>query len=388
MIQPLPTSTTFLVLFLVAIFTFDSLVEMANCWNLNTSPTAIRRHRALATFSSCTATTTLLHKNIYSRRNKYSSVSLAAAAKEREGFVKVSRRFGTVADPTEEGDTDTHEYDLHYKIVRPMNLSSQMAAPLVVLHGGPGVPSDYLYPLADVVGDPTPYRSVVFYDQLGCGRSEEPTDPRCYSIALALDDLDFLLKKLNLKQFHLYGQSFGGILAYEYTKRVAEREGSRPSGNGSSAPKCLSIILSSTPTEVKMVEQDVNEILARLREEDDDESTLAERFRLECQCRIASYPEPLKAAYGHAGSVWKGTAAIPDYVAHPPTKNAKRMPSALVMRGEFDFVSSECICGWKSTLFNHKFVREKILKACSHHALLENGAAYGEIVESFCSEYD
>ena len=44
--------------------------------------------------------------------------------------------------------------------------------PLLVLHGGPGVPSYYLNPLA-ALGDDRP---VVFYDQLGCGRSDQPAD--------------------------------------------------------------------------------------------------------------------------------------------------------------------------------------------------------------------
>lgn len=51
-----------------------------------------------------------------------------------------------------------------------MSMSSRQAAPLVVLHGGPSVPSDYLYPLAGVV----PYRTIIYFDQLGCGKSDEP----------------------------------------------------------------------------------------------------------------------------------------------------------------------------------------------------------------------
>ena len=66
---------------------------------------------------------------------------------------------------------------------------------------------------------------------------------------------------------------------------------------------------------------------------------------------------------------------------------SKRMPSAMVMRGEYDFVSDECIMGWKK-VFNHPFVRVKVLDGCSHHRLLENGGEYGEIVDSFFAEYD
>jgi len=63
------------------------------------------------------------------------------------------------------------------------------------------------------------------------------------------------------------------------------------------------------------------------------------------------------------------------------------MPSALVMRGEYDFVTEECVQGWRDA-FNHKFVRMKILDGCSHHGLLEDGGMYGEIVDSFFAEYD
>jgi proline iminopeptidase len=45
--------------------------------------------------------------------------------------------------------------------------------PLLLLHGGPGFPSQYLEPLA-ALGDERP---VIFYDQLGCGRSDRPDDP-------------------------------------------------------------------------------------------------------------------------------------------------------------------------------------------------------------------
>ncbi|EJK60276.1 hypothetical protein THAOC_19400, partial [Thalassiosira oceanica] len=91
-----------------------------------------------------------------------------------------------------------------------MNLSSAQAAPIVALHGGPSVPSDYLYPLGDVV----PYRSIVFYDQLGCGKSDKPDDASLYSTAHSVDDLRVLLRKIGVRRFHLYGQSYGGILGY------------------------------------------------------------------------------------------------------------------------------------------------------------------------------
>src|SRR5262245_3865959 len=44
--------------------------------------------------------------------------------------------------------------------------------PILVLHGGPGAPSYYLKPLIALGTD----RKVIFYDQLGCGKSDHSVD--------------------------------------------------------------------------------------------------------------------------------------------------------------------------------------------------------------------
>ena len=147
------------------------------------------------------------------------------------------------------------------------------------------------------------------------------------------------------------------------------------------------MILSSTPTSVALVEASAEALLDRLKDGDDDEETLGDRFRLAHQCRLEPMPQPLVDAYAHAGTVWRGTAAIPNYEAEPPSESASRMPSVTSMRGEYDFVDHKCTEGWKSC-FNHKFVREKILEGCAHHGLLENGRLYGQVVNDFFSEYD
>jgi proline iminopeptidase len=253
-----------------------------------------------------------------------------------------------------------------------MALSSRKAAPIVVLHGGPSVASDYLYPLQDHI----PYRSLIFYDQIGCGRSSEPEDPSCYSIDYAIDDLEALLKKLGVRRFHLYGQSYGGILGFEYLKRRAEQGNKDDEG-------CLSVVLSSTPCNVTQVEQEANRLVEKL----DGADNLAEAFRKAHQCQTPEKPQPLVDAYAHAGTVWRGTEAISDYSATPPLPNASRMPSAMVLRGEDDFVTEKCIHGWKEAFCN-KFIRFKVLPGCSHHGLLENGPLYGEVIDSFFAEYD
>lgn len=293
----------------------------------------------------------------------------AASDAANEGFVEVDRKR----------DGSTHR--LAYRVVRPMSLSSRQAAPIVALHGGPSVPSSYLYPLADVV----PYRSIVFYDQLGCGKSDEPGDASLYSIEDSVSDLRALLRKLGVRRFHLYGQSYGGILAFEYMKSLATN------GDDSDGEvECLSAVLSSAPTNIAELEKEFVRLLEKLPppgEEDVSDVELDELFRKNHQCRMPEMPKILKDAYDGAGTVWGGTDAIAGYVARPPPEGAARMPSALIMRGEHDFVSKASIKGWENA-FNTPFLRYKTLEGCSHHGMLENGALYGDIIDSYFSEYD
>ena len=84
--------------------------------------------------------------------------------------------------------------------------------PLLCLHGGPGVASDYLEPLGGL-GDE---RAVYFYDQLGCGRSDRPTDASLWTVERFVAELATVREALGLTEMHLLGQSWGSMLATEY----------------------------------------------------------------------------------------------------------------------------------------------------------------------------
>jgi proline iminopeptidase len=95
--------------------------------------------------------------------------------------------------------------------------------PLLVLHGGPGVPHDYLENLAQL-GDERP---VIFYDQLGCGQSDRPDDPALWTRERFARELGAVRAALGLKEVVLYGHSWGTILAVDY---LAGLGGARPTG--------------------------------------------------------------------------------------------------------------------------------------------------------------
>src|SRR5258708_1060530 len=58
--------------------------------------------------------------------------------------------------------------------------------PLMLLHGGPGAPHDYLENLAALASET---RRVIFYDQLGCGRSDQPEDTSLWRVERFVEEL-------------------------------------------------------------------------------------------------------------------------------------------------------------------------------------------------------
>jgi len=84
--------------------------------------------------------------------------------------------------------------------------------PVVLLHGGPGVPSNYLKPLIALADD----RPVIYYDQLGTGKSDHPTDSTLWTTARFVRELATLRDSLGLGEVHLYGHSWGTMLAAAY----------------------------------------------------------------------------------------------------------------------------------------------------------------------------
>ena len=84
--------------------------------------------------------------------------------------------------------------------------------PLLVLHGGPGFPHDYLMALEDLAD----HRAVYFFDQLGCGRSERPDNESLWTVDFYVDEVEVVRQALGLERCHLFGSSWGGMLGMAY----------------------------------------------------------------------------------------------------------------------------------------------------------------------------
>ena len=103
-----------------------------------------------------------------------------------------------------EGFINTSKGKIWYQIV-----GERKSIPLVVIHGGPGLPHDYLEPLEDLSTE----RQIIFYDQLGCGNSTTTNDPSLWTIEYFVSELQELIDSLNFDKYHVLGHSWGAALA-------------------------------------------------------------------------------------------------------------------------------------------------------------------------------
>ncbi len=146
--------------------------------------------------------------------------------------------------PAVEGDIEVPGGRVWYRIAG----ADRPGTPLLCLHGGPGMPHDYLEPLEDLAVS----RPVIFYDQLGCGRSERPVDDSLWTAGRFVEELAAVRAALGLERPHLFGSSWGGWLALQYT---LDRR-----------PELASLILASSPPSVPRWIADCAELRAELDE--------------------------------------------------------------------------------------------------------------------------
>jgi proline-specific peptidase len=118
--------------------------------------------------------------------------------------------------------------------------------PLLTLHGGPGAGHDYLEPLVGLATE----RPVIFYDQLGCGKSDQPDNRALWRIDRFVAEVDRVRQALGLEKIHLLGQSWGGWLAIEYML-------THPSG-------VISLTLASTSASVPQFVAEASRLKAEL----------------------------------------------------------------------------------------------------------------------------
>jgi proline-specific peptidase len=258
-------------------------------------------------------------------------------------------------------------------------MSEDANPPLILLHGGPSIPSNYLLPVINGVID----RSVILYDQYGCGKSARPKSGDVFSVAQHVTHLDHLLKQeWKLHKFHLLGHSWGGILAYEYLKHNSRG--------------CRSLTLSSTPTCTKLVLQESRRLFHELGVEPALENNthipMAYRhftcpeFQKSHECRLDRMPLALMDALQQAGPLpWRGLPAIEGWSVAESNRDSPMNVPTLLLRGQHDFCTDRCMEDWHRHL---AMTQTTVLNNCSHYAMLEDEQQYGHAIMTFLQQVD
>ncbi len=170
--------------------------------------------------------------------------------------------------------------------------------PLLCLHGGPGFTHYYLEPL-EALAD---RRQVIFYDQLGCGNSDRPDDISLWTVDRFVEELAEVRAALGLDELHLFGSSWGGMLAMQYT---LDRK-----------PDLRSLILCGSPASMIRWVTDCDELLAAepdevrqvIRQHEADGFTACPEYQAAILgfyrahvCRLNPWPAGLERSFAEAG---------------------------------------------------------------------------------------
>jgi len=286
----------------------------------------------------------------------------AAAADSREGFVDV------------EGGR------VWYRIV-----GSGPKTPILLLHGGPGFPSYYLDTLEALADE----RPVIFYDQLGCGRSDRPIDESLWRTERFVAELAQLRAALDLKEVHILGHSWGTMLAVDYML-------TKPTGVRSLilASPCLSA--SRWASDARTLVKTLPEALQATIEKHEREGTydspeyqeaVTEYYR-RFVCRRDPWPEDFMKAIDGAnmtvyGKMWGPseftvTGTLRDYDRTAQLKEL-HLP-VLFTCGRYDEATPDSVEGFRSLVPG---ARLNVIEGAAHLTMQDEPEAYVRVVREF-----
>lgn len=298
-----------------------------------------------------------------------------------------------IREATSTGTVAFLGYETWYRITG--DLSSSLT-PLVVVHGGPGFTHDYVLSLSELAATGRP---VIHYDQLGCGRSTRLPDKDAdfWTVELFLDELNTLLDALGIAEdYHLLGQSWGGMLGAEHAIR-------RP-------PGLRSLILSNSPASEPILLEEAQRMRRELPLDvqaaldaheaagtiDDPEYLAAtQAFYDRHICRVLPYPPEVQASFDAvaADSTVYGamvgpnemlcTGVLADWSVIGKCDNIAA--PTLLLSGRFDEATPATVQPFADEIPLSSWT---IFERSSHMPFVEEPEAYFSVVSDFLARHD
>lgn len=257
--------------------------------------------------------------------------------------------------------------------------------PLLTLHGGPGVPHDYLEPLESLRDE----RPVIFYDQLGCGYSDKPNYTSLWTIERFIKELEQVRAVLELTKVHILGQSWGTMLATDYM--LTKPEGvvrlifSGPAISASRFTQDTRAYLSELPEDIQEIIRE-SEAKGDFSSEEYQDAMMA-FYRLHL-CRVEQWPDCLNRAFEKLGdsvygymwgpSEFSVTGTLKDYERVDRLKEIT-IP-VLFTCGRYDEATPAATKFYQSNLPGSEIA---VLEDASHAHHIEKTEEYLQIVRDF-----
>jgi len=274
-----------------------------------------------------------------------------------------------------------------YKIVG----QNKPGIPLLLIHGGPGASHHYLEPIADLAAE----RPVIFYDQLGCGNSDNPNDTSLWTRERFVVELQQVIHALDLGKVHLLGQSWGTSLAVEYvlTKQSHGVESLILSGPLLSASRWIE----DQKAYIEELPEDVKKAILQGEESgayDSDEYQKAMMlFYQKHLCRLEEWPQYLNTAFAKLNlSQYEYMWGPSEFTITGTLKNYERvdqlhkitMPT-LFTCGEYDEATPATTRYYQQNLPGSQL---HIFKNASHEHHIEKREEYLSVVRKFLNSVE
>lgn len=263
---------------------------------------------------------------------------------------------------------------------------------LLLLHGGPGVPCNYLRDSHHLYADKG-YK-VVTWDQLGCGESDKPDDDSLWTIERFVEEVETVRQALNLTNIHLLGQSWGGVLGLEYCFRYQKHIQTFIAANTSF---CLPLMQRGFERIKLALGQDTVRMMAKREAQkttDHPEYQAAASLLLHRHiCRAEKWSESLQYSLNNIATnvlskvfgnhLFNCTGSIRHYDKIHELHKIK-VPT-LILHGEWDYIIPECATLAHDHLSNSEFV---LLNDCSHEPFDEDPDQYHAALLNFLKRHN
>jgi L-proline amide hydrolase len=290
-----------------------------------------------------------------------------------------------------EGYVPFRGYRTWYRIVGEGEDEGKL--PVLYLHGGPGGTHDYLEPLEAMAETG---RRAIFYDQIGCGKSDLPDDPSLWKVETFVDELGEVRRHLGLDRLHIFGNSWGGMLAMEYAL-------TQPTG-------VASMIVASSPASIPQWVAEANRLRSLLPEDVQETLTTHEQagttdspeYEQACLvfyhrhvCRLDEWPDCVLRSFAFIeehGVVYKTMNGPSEFHVIGPLKDWDitgrlgeiRIPT-LVITGEHDEATPAINQTVTSGIRGSESV---IYPGASHMAHVEDPDGYMRVLDGFLTRIE